>query len=81
MKARDFRKRCLNDSSGRKLSTPDAIHLATAVICSADEFLTFDKGGSDKKYLGLLGLSKDQRIDELLISEPKLPPGTQTLLI
>jgi predicted nucleic acid-binding protein len=81
LKARDFRRRCLDHPSGRKLATPDAIHLATAVICAADEFLTFDKGGSDKKYLGLLGLSKDERVDELVISEPTLPPETQTTLL
>jgi hypothetical protein len=74
LKARDFRRRCLGDKSGKTLSTPDAIHLATAAICAAGEFLTFDKGGSDKKYLGLLGLSKDPRIDELLINQPELPP-------
>jgi len=80
LKARDFRRRCLDHPSGKKLATPDAIHLATAAICSADEFLTFDKGGSDKKYLGLLGLSKDERVDELLIAEPTLPPDTQVTL-
>ena len=79
LKARDFRKRCLDDKSGKTLATPDAIHLATAVICGADEFLTFDKGGKDKKSLGLLGLNKDPRIDELLIKEPELPPGEYPL--
>jgi len=41
------------------------------VIREANEFLTFDQGGKDKKYLGLLGLSKDPRIDEVLIQRAR----------
>src|SRR6266478_1823832 len=43
----------------------------SVVICEANEFLTFDQGGKDKKYLGLLGLSKDPRIDEVLIQRAR----------
>jgi predicted nucleic acid-binding protein len=76
LKAREFRERCLKDKSGKKLATPDAIHLATAIICKADAFITFDDGGKSKKHLGLLELNKDSRIDGLQITRPEVvsPP-------
>jgi len=64
MKARDFRQRFLQHESGKKLATPDAIHLATASI---------DNGGHEKKYLGLLGLDGDERLDGLKICKPSVP--------
>src|ERR1041384_3616441 len=74
--AREFRERCLKDKSGKTLATPDAIHLATAIICKGDAFITFDDGGKSKKHLGLLGLNKDSRIDGLQITRPEIvnPP-------
>ena len=74
LKAREFRERF---RSGKKLPTADAIHLATAVICRANVLITFDEGKKDKQFVGLLGLSKDQRVDSLEISRPesvKPPP-------
>jgi predicted nucleic acid-binding protein len=41
---------------GKMLTTPDAIHLATAIVYRVDEFHTFDSKGSGKT-LGLLPLS------------------------
>lgn len=41
---------------GKTLSTPDAIHLATAILYRVTEFHTFDRDGSPKS-LGLLPLS------------------------
>ena len=78
-KAREFRERLLKDVSGKKLPTPDAIHLATAVICRASAFITFDDGKKNKHSFGLLGLSKDARIDGLEICRPEAyhPPEPQ----
>lgn len=42
--------------SAKTLSTPAAIHLATAILYRADEFHTFDTEGSSKS-LGLIPLS------------------------
>src|SRR5258707_7739962 len=53
-KARQFRESLLNHASGKGLSTPDAIHLATAAIYRAEEVHTFDNGQKDKKWIGLL---------------------------
>ena len=43
---------------GKTVSTTDAIHLATAIHYRADEFHTFDEGGSNRS-LGLIPLSGD----------------------
>jgi predicted nucleic acid-binding protein len=37
-----------SENGGKTLSTPDAIHLATAILHRADEFHTFDNDGSSK---------------------------------
>lgn len=58
-KARELRERFL---TGKKLATPDAIHIATALIYKADLFFTFDSG--------LLTLNKDSRVDGLEICKP-----------
>jgi predicted nucleic acid-binding protein len=41
-KAAELRLRCLNASPPRKLKTPDAQHLATAILSKCDEFWTTD---------------------------------------
>jgi predicted nucleic acid-binding protein len=78
-KARDFRERLLKNQDGKTLPTPDAIHLATAVICKADAFITFDEGKKNKRYFGLLELNKDPRVDGLEICRPEFrkPPEPQ----
>jgi predicted nucleic acid-binding protein len=73
LKARQFRERFLNHPSGKGISTPDAVHLATASIFSVNEFHTFDDGQKDRKTLGLLELSGDERIDKLVICKPVVP--------
>jgi predicted nucleic acid-binding protein len=73
MKARDFRQR-FHAQGGKTIATPDAIHLATAAIYGAHEFLTLDEGKKDAKHLGLLGLSGHEWIDKLTVSKPTLPP-------
>lgn len=54
---------------GKKLSTPDAIHLATAVHYRADEFHTFDEVGG-RQTLGLIPLSCDVGGHKLTICKP-----------
>jgi hypothetical protein len=54
---------------GRMLSTPDAIHLATAIHYRADEFHTFDSGSSTKS-LGLIPLSGNVGGHKLIICKP-----------
>jgi predicted nucleic acid-binding protein len=73
-KARQFRESLLNPSA-KCLSLPDAIHLATAAIYKADEVLTFDDGQKDKKSLGLLELSGNERVDKLVICKPTVKQG------
>lgn len=53
----------------KTLSTPDAIHLATAILYRADEFHTFDEHGSNKN-LGLIPLSGDVAGNGLIICKP-----------
>ena len=72
MKARDIRVKFLGHPSKRKLSTPDAIHLATAMIYKADQFWTFDDGKKNPKYLGLLELDGHEWLDKLAICRPTI---------
>lgn len=58
------------DNDGKTLSTPDAIHLATAIHLRANEFHTFDSGGSGKS-LGLIPLSGDVGGHRLTICKPE----------
>lgn len=69
MKAREFRDRFLKHPSGKGLSTPDAIHLATAAIYKADELWTLDDG-KKTKHLGLLELDGHEWADKLAIKRP-----------
>jgi len=55
---------------GKILSTPDAIHLATAILYRATEFHTFDNDG-DAKHLGLLPLSGNVGGHRLKICKPE----------
>lgn len=66
--AHDLRNHYAKKGS-KTLSTPDAIHLATAVHYRADEFHTFDEDGSSKS-LGLIPLSGDVGGHKLKICKP-----------
>ena len=55
---------------GKTLSTPDAIHLATAILYRVDEFHTFDRDGSSKS-LGLIPLSGNVGGHRLIICKPQ----------
>jgi len=74
LKARAFREAFLSNPSG-KLPTPDAIHLATASICKADEFWTLDDGQKGKN-VSLLSLDRDARVDGLTICKPSVPQAS-----
>jgi len=53
-RASSIREHHDNPIEKRKISTPDATHLATAILYEADEFQTMDglqKGGSNKRKL------------------------------
>jgi predicted nucleic acid-binding protein len=54
---------------GKTVSTPDAIHLATAILYRADEFHTFDCDGNSKS-LGLIPLSGNVAGNKLTICKP-----------
>jgi len=60
-----------NPKDGKKqLATPDAIHLATAIINSVTEFHTFDSG-EQRKSIGLLQLDGNVAGHKLVICKPK----------
>jgi predicted nucleic acid-binding protein len=53
-----------------KIKTPDAIHLATAIIYRADEMQTMDGYREDGKHTGLLALNANVAGYKLLITPP-----------
>lgn len=55
---------------GKTLSTPDSIHLATAIMHRVAEFHTFDHDG-DAKNLGLIPLSGNVAGHRLTICKPQ----------
>jgi predicted nucleic acid-binding protein len=54
-----------------KISTPDAIHLATAILYDADEFHTTDGGGKRKHAGDLIPLSNNVAGHKLIICKPQ----------
>lgn len=66
---RDFYAARQAEVGNKTLSTPDAIHLATAILYRADEFHTFDERGSSRN-LGLLPLSGNVAGNRLTICKP-----------
>ena len=68
---RDYYMVHADEYEGKKLTTPDAIHLATAILYRADEFHTFDNGKKDSKSLGLIGLSGNVGGNRLIICKPQ----------
>ncbi len=67
---RDFYAGRADQFGGKTLSTPDALHLATAILYRADEFHTFDDG-SKGKSLGLLSLSGQVGGHKLIVCKPQ----------
>ncbi len=62
--AHDIRNHYQVSGSGKKLKTPDALHLATAILHRADEFHTFDADD-------LIPLSGNVAGHKLTICKPK----------
>lgn len=67
---RDFYMRRTNEFAGKTLSTPDSLHLATAIMYRADEFHTFDERGSSRS-LGLLPLNGNVAGHKLRVCKPQ----------
>ncbi|XSG82337.1 MAG: type II toxin-antitoxin system VapC family toxin [Methyloligella sp. ZOD6] len=67
---RNYYQQRIDQFDGKKLTTPDAIHLATGVLYRVTEFHTFDDGKSDKKSIGLINLSGDVGGNNLKICKP-----------
>ena len=68
---RDYYQMRVAENGGRRLRTPDAIHLATAIHYDASEMHTFDDGKSDRKSLSLLGLTGNVAGHALSICKPR----------
>lgn len=68
---RDYYMVHAQEHEGKKLTTPDAIHLATAILHRADEFHTFDSGKKDSKSIGLIQLSGNVGGHKLTICKPQ----------
>jgi len=64
-KAQDVRNRSARDPSVKAISTPDAVHLATAIINRAEVFHTFDEK--------LLLLNGSNEVDGLAITNCHIP--------
>ena len=75
-KARESRER-FTKQGGKTLSTPDAIHLATAAIYKAHWFVTFDDGKKGR-FVGLLDLNKDPQDEIRVVTAAKQLPGFQS---
>ena len=58
-----------------KISVPDALHLATAILYEADEFHTTDGSGKRKRAGDLLPLDGNVAGHKLKICVPKAPPN------
>ncbi|MCP4368882.1 MAG: type II toxin-antitoxin system VapC family toxin [Deltaproteobacteria bacterium] len=58
---------------GRNISTPDVIHIATAISENADELHTFD---GDGKKNGLLDYNGEEGINNLVITKPSAKQGS-----
>ena len=68
--AHDIRNHYTKIGDGKTVATPDAIHLATAILYRATEFHTFDKDGS-RRSLGLIPLSGNVAGSKLTICKPE----------
>ena len=66
---RDYYVQKSVEHEGKTLSSPDALHLATAILYRADEFHTFDKRDS-RNNLGLLPLTGNVAGHNLTICKP-----------
>jgi hypothetical protein len=63
-----------------KIASPDAIHLATAIIYEADELQTLDGAGPTKKASDMLRLNGHDCVDKLKIVTPATTNKQMSLL-
>ncbi|MDQ3562992.1 MAG: PIN domain-containing protein [Pseudomonadota bacterium] len=70
---RDYYQRQKSVDGLPSLSTPDAIHLATAIHYAVKEFHTFDEKDDPKKRRALIPLSGNVAGHPLVICKPPIP--------
>lgn len=70
---------CLH-SKGVRVTTPDSIHLATAIINEADEFHTLDGAGTRARPEDLIRLNGDPCVEGLKIITPAATSKQMSLL-
>ncbi len=73
-KIRDYYQQQKDIDQLPTVTTPDAIHLATAIIYGASEFHTFDENNEVRKRRALLPLNGNVAGDPLVICKPPIPP-------
>jgi len=73
-KIRDYYQQQKINDQLPTLTTPDAIHLATAIIYGAREFHTFDENNEVRKRRALLPLNGNVAGYPLVICKPPIPP-------
>jgi predicted nucleic acid-binding protein len=80
-KIRDYYQQRKEDDQLPTLTTPDAIHLATAILYGASEFHTFDANNETRKRRALLPLNGNIAGYPLVICKPPIPliPPQQNL--
>lgn len=71
---RDYYQQRKEEDQLPTLTTPDAIHLATAILYSANEFHTFDERNETRKRRALLPLNRNVAGYPLVICKPPIPP-------
>ncbi len=57
------------------VTTPDAVHLATAILHDVDEMHTFDQNDKPNKRRALIPLSGNVAGHKLIICKPELAQG------
>jgi len=72
-KAHDIQTKFAGDPDEEKFpETPDALHIATAILARADEFHTFDDGKNNKKAkFPILSKTAHAYLDRLTICKPR----------
>lgn len=73
-KIRDYYQQQKDVDQLPTLTTPDAIHLATAILYGASEFHTFDENNEKRKRRALLPLNGNVAGYPLVICKPPIPP-------
>jgi predicted nucleic acid-binding protein len=67
---RDYYVQRKTENNGKTLATPDALHLATAILYRAEAFHTFDESNG-RNSLGLIPLSENVAGHRIKICKPE----------